>query len=499
MATIKNTERLCKRALLTNIYLHEGISITPLLSGAHGLGKSAICHKIAKDLHGIALVVEGGSLKEGEITGLPKSNKKADGTEEVSFVPYFQTAKIQRLEKAIYTKALSTGFLNGTVKINADGDTEYIDSNNKLVVLKKNNDFINIINGTENSYKFGENLPADIKMKLLESEEIMPIIIFIDEMNRTDGQTMKELMNLVLTRSINGYSFPWWCFFISAINPCGQDSVYSTNEFDAAQLDRFLKIRVDADINEWIDYELDNNANVDYITALSMIPDIFKTTGKGYDDNTNDDLSPSPRSHEICSYIYNYKHDISNSKFFTKEEAEFETEDIQTLIKGKIGTKAGRTIMDAIKNKDNYIDPKDILTGTATKINEQLANKISNMRPIAKCILLKTINKYIATDLIRVFIDQSDSAHPDNAKAAKAKWGNIINQLKEVYSYVDDATLVVTAKDMLKTYINLSEAKYKKYDNQTLFAPLCACFKNEVISILQEVNGITANNDINKK
>ena len=65
-------------------------------------------------------------------------------------------------------------------------------------------------------------------------------IIFIDEINRTENTVYKELMNILLTRSVNGYQFPWWVLFVGAMNPSTQNSVYATNEMDPAQLDRFL-------------------------------------------------------------------------------------------------------------------------------------------------------------------------------------------------------------------------------------------------------------------
>ena len=217
MSTIKTTERLLKRACLINLVLPEGIAITPLLSGAHGLGKSAICRQVARDLGGESLTVEGGSLKEGEITGLPFAQTNADGTKEVRFVPYYQTGRIQQLEKLIHEKA-KAGFLGGRVKLLEDGSTVYTDSEGKHVIPAKNA-YSSIISGMDNQFEFGTDLPAHVKLELLKSKEIMPIVLFIDEMNRTDSQTMKELMNIVLTRTVNGYKYPWWVFIVSVLPP----------------------------------------------------------------------------------------------------------------------------------------------------------------------------------------------------------------------------------------------------------------------------------------
>ena len=71
MATIRDAIRICKRIMLTNLLTNDySIAVTPLLSGKHGIGKSQVAKSIAKDLNGTVMVIEGGTLKEGEITGM---------------------------------------------------------------------------------------------------------------------------------------------------------------------------------------------------------------------------------------------------------------------------------------------------------------------------------------------------------------------------------------------------------------------------------------------
>ena len=237
MPSINASKRLMKRIALINLSTPKGTALTTLLSGPHGIGKSQIVHAAAQELGGYALIVEGGSLKEGEITGLPFASKNADGSSEVRFVPYYQISNIQKVEKYYYQVARDKGFLNGNVKLTDKGtvikkDKEEVLIPNKTVVEQ-------LIHGEINAHKFGEELPAEIKMKLIESGEIRPVLLFIDEINRTDPQVMKELMNIVLNRNVNGYDFPWWVTVVSAVNPSSQSSVYAVNEMDDAQRDRF--------------------------------------------------------------------------------------------------------------------------------------------------------------------------------------------------------------------------------------------------------------------
>ena len=66
MPTINNSSRLVKRVILSNILANKpGLAITPLWSGAHGIGKSQILKAVATAMGGYCFTVECGSLKEG--------------------------------------------------------------------------------------------------------------------------------------------------------------------------------------------------------------------------------------------------------------------------------------------------------------------------------------------------------------------------------------------------------------------------------------------------
>ena len=80
MISINEAKRLVKRALLANIVCDKpNLAITPLVSGKHGIGKSAMIKSIAEDLGGVCITVEGGTLKEGEIQACPISIKMKMG------------------------------------------------------------------------------------------------------------------------------------------------------------------------------------------------------------------------------------------------------------------------------------------------------------------------------------------------------------------------------------------------------------------------------------
>ena len=106
MITIEEAKRLVKRALLSNIVSEKrDLAITPLISGKHGIGKSAMIKSIAVELGGVCITVEGGTLKEGEITGLPYQYKDETGNIKFRFLPYYAVERIQNEEKRIFEAA----------------------------------------------------------------------------------------------------------------------------------------------------------------------------------------------------------------------------------------------------------------------------------------------------------------------------------------------------------------------------------------------------------
>ena len=157
MISVNNAARLVKRAILANIATDkENVAITPLISGKHGIGKSAIVKTVAKDLGGTCITIEGGTLKEGEITGLPYQYENAQGEAQFKFLPYYAVERIQEQEKLLFEQAGKT--------------------------IEEND----VLSGTENRYAQNDLAPQE-KIDLLLSGKVKPVIIFVDEINRTEN------------------------------------------------------------------------------------------------------------------------------------------------------------------------------------------------------------------------------------------------------------------------------------------------------------------------
>lgn len=142
------------------------------------------------------------------------------------------------------------------------------------------------------SYAMNDLTPQE-KISALLSGKVHPVILFIDEINRTENSVYKELMNILLTRSVNGYEFPWWVFFVGAMNPSTQNSVYATNEMDPAQLDRFIKIKVGDNTKEWLSYGKSAGIDPRILSFIKDNPKCLSSQAKDLDDEEKPEPSPA--------------------------------------------------------------------------------------------------------------------------------------------------------------------------------------------------------------
>lgn len=305
MISVNNAARLVKRAILANIATDkENVAITPLISGKHGIGKSAIVKTVAKDLGGTCITIEGGTLKEGEITGLPYQYENTQGEAQFKFLPYYAVERIQEQEKLLFEQAGKT--------------------------IEEND----VLSGTENRYAQNDLAPQE-KIDLLFSGKVKPVIIFVDEINRTENTVYKELMNILLTKTVNGYRFPWWVFFVGAMNPSTQNSVYATNEMDPAQLDRFLKLKVTSNTSEWIRYGKKAGISPAILQFIKENPKCLSESAAELDDEEKP--TPSPRGWDMVDTILSSE-PLLQPFFTAKENSEnVVAKDMKELVAAKLG------------------------------------------------------------------------------------------------------------------------------------------------------------------
>ncbi len=357
MVNINEAKRLIKRVLLANIVNDKpNLALTPLVSGKHGIGKSAMIKSIAAELGGVCITIEGGTLKEGEITGLPYQYKEEDGKIKFRFLPYYAVERIQNEEKRLFTLA--------------GGKADNTDA----------------LSGDENRYAQND-LPALKKIDAVRSGTVHPVIIFIDEINRTENTVYKELMNILLTRSVNGYQFPWWVLFVGAMNPSTQNSIYATNEMDPAQLDRFIKIKVGDSTPEWLKFGSETGVSPSILSFIKEHPKCLSSDSKDLEDEEKP--TPSPRGWDMVDTLLKSEPQLRG--FFTERENDPRTveKDMKNLVTAKLGASVATMFFASLVSQVRALTPEELFADDeALTATLPVITQLSAAKKVQTCDLL---------------------------------------------------------------------------------------------------------------
>ncbi len=427
MITINEAKRLIKRVLLANIVSDKkDLAITPLISGKHGIGKSQMIKSIAHDLSGVCITIEGGTLKEGEITGLPYQYRDENGNIRFRFLPYYAVERIQNEQKRLF-------LLSGRTEAETP------------------------LSGDENRFAI-EDLTPEQKLEMLRNNTIKPVIIFIDEINRTENSVYKELMNILLTRSVNGYKFPWWVLFVGAMNPSTQNSLYATNEMDPAQLDRFLKIKVSDNTKEWLKYGTQAGISPEILTFIKDNPKCLSNNDKELQDDEKP--SPSPRGWDMIDTLL--KSEPLVRPFFTDKENDPKTveKDMKSLVSAKLGASVATMFFASMVSQARAVMPEEIfadddnLSGLSERIK-----KLSAAKKIQTCDLMLN---YLKENI--EFMMLSKAAFTTNKK-----------QLSKLMSLLDSSSRLLFAQKLSNTVSD---------DGNSLIETLFDVFEKDMISML---------------
>ncbi|NBH61829.1 hypothetical protein D1155_09215 [Anaerotruncus sp. 80] len=304
---------------------------------------------IAEELGGVCITIEGGTLKEGEITGLPYQYKDEQGNTRFRFLPYYAVERIQNEQERIFFMSEETTRPS-------------------------------LLQGDENRYAL-EDITIEEKLEMLKSRKIKPVIIFIDEINRTENSVYKELMNILLTRSVNGYSFPWWVFFVGAMNPSTQNSLYATNEMDPAQLDRFLKIKVSDSTKEWLGYGKKVGLSPEILNFIKDNPKCLSSNDKELQDDEKP--TPSPRGWDMVDTLLRSEPLLRD--FFTEKENDPKVveKDMKNLVSAKLGATVATMFFASMVSQTRALMPEEIFADDENL--SKLSKKLENL-PAAKKI-----------------------------------------------------------------------------------------------------------------
>jgi len=234
--------------------------------------------------------------------------------------------------------------------------------------------------------------------KAIKEDKYESVILFIDELNRCDHAVAQELMNLILNREINGYALDDKVKVIAAMNPSNKnDGYYNSNydvvDMDPAQEDRFVWVRLDSDIKEWINWGMSKEGNINehIMEFISTFPEYLHTP------DSEETIKATPRSWERISKAYNV---------YLNNKEKYSLDIFLNVVKGNVGVSIANDFRNFIINlRKPLIKVEDIFSGEILSVELKEAIKEENhsrLYILAKNSL-KFLEKYSLEKNLRLF------------------------------------------------------------------------------------------------
>jgi len=202
-------------------------------------------------------------------------------------------------------------------------------------------------------------------------------ILFIDELNRAEHAVQQELMDLILTRSINTTHLPNNCVIMTAGNPRGDENMdYQVNEMNAALINRFFYFTLDSNYQDWIEWAMNKNSeenikgkdkiNSNIIDFIVTFPEML------HNIDGNEMIKPTPRGWEMFSRtLYRLKNNFT-------EQSEYNAA-VFSIGSAIVGPTAAHAFKNFLLEKTNpLISVEEIFKSTDEEFKEKVIDRIPN-------------------------------------------------------------------------------------------------------------------------
>lgn len=220
-------------------------------------------------------------------------------------------------------------------------------------------------------------------------------ILFLDEINRANREVQQAAFELVLDRRLNLRSLPEGWRVVAAIN--GDDSIYNVNEMEPAFLSRFMLIDLKPTKQEWLSWAEGEGGLHDSVTQfirkkdefLDATPELIKEAAKRGVEKVHD-----RRAWEMLSRTLNKFEDehaagnLPHAPLAKNEEAYGE---LILLAGAFVGHHASIAFKSFIEMDYDALDANTILN----KWTDEVGKKIQNIVDIGRIPELSTYNEML--------------------------------------------------------------------------------------------------------
>lgn len=212
-----------------------------------------------------------------------------------------------------------------------------------------------------------------------------PICLFLDELNRAPKQIRKAMMQIGNDHRILNMKLPEGSRVIVAINP-SEDGDYDVDEFDLAELDRFVIYNFTPTVDECLEYWTQQNVHNTVIEFISQNSIYLDPPNNFNEYNSIDNNYPSRRSWFKFS---------ETLKEFEKDE-ELTPNIIKLLASGFLGYTTATAFVDFYNQRKNGLTPKKILEAKDFSLIKEDIKLLCETKMFEALNLGKTVCRYLS-------------------------------------------------------------------------------------------------------
>ncbi|PKM86562.1 MAG: hypothetical protein CVU87_11700 [Firmicutes bacterium HGW-Firmicutes-12] len=203
-------------------------------------------------------------------------------------------------------------------------------------------------------------------------------LLVLEEINRVPSDTTSVLYPLLLEKKINGHDLAKGWNIGVTMNPDTMN--YMVNSLDDAMLDRFISIEVEANLEDYLEYTLQNNPNDEVLSFLQACPDMLLVVKKSA-ESTATTKSPTPRGWTKIQEVMN-SCQLSHSL-------------LSELISGIVGPQAAGAFYGFLDNRNLSIPSSDIILTNYAEVRPAINNLLVNGRlDILNYVIKKVITTF---------------------------------------------------------------------------------------------------------
>lgn len=345
------------------------------LVGHAGIGKTEIIRQVATELGWHLYEITMTSMQEGDfVMPYPKESGHFDGVQEVSFILHERIMQIFKDYK------------------------EVVEHNKTVLKEMQETDVLSL------AHKIAD---GKINSKDFEGTKAYYGLLYLDEFNRAVPKVQSEIMNIILSKEIQGIKLPKGTRVVVATNPTGStegfenDGNYVTFEGDSAINDRTVRVRVTTSFDDWVEhYGL--NPNPKYQGKTLIHPVIMDFLGNGNDRrlliiDEEKDVNPTPRSWKtISDRLYAYENlGISFERNFDDTNTHYPL--VAEVVKGSVGDETGRLFLNYLVQNLEFIQPTEFINAKESeipKLRERLA-KITESSTVRMKFIMESYATYL--------------------------------------------------------------------------------------------------------